>query len=295
MGGQSSSNTQQTQNSTTAPWAAAQPLLQGILGGLQNNAGNAGSLTSAQSGALDTITNNANQYAGQYTPAVAGVTNSLLNGGGANNQAGNIQQNYQTYQGQMTPLASNTDYNPYNTPGFKDAINTATSDITNNINGSFAAAGRSFSPDNSMALARGLTQGLAPTIANQYNQNVANQQGAANNLFNGGNTSSGLLSALQNQFNANQQQGVGLVPNVTSTANSGAQTTLEAEAQRLGIPLQQLGLLAQIGVPIAGLGSQSTGTATGNTTNQMSGADQFLKIAQGIGSFIPKGPMTFNF
>jgi hypothetical protein len=64
------------------------------------------------------------------------------------------------------------DYNPYNTPGFSDAINTMTSDITNQVNGSFAGAGRDFSGANQMALGRGLTSGLAPTIAAQYNQNV---------------------------------------------------------------------------------------------------------------------------
>ena len=57
------------------------------------------------------------------------------------------------------------------------------------------------------------------------------------------------------------------------------------------IPVQALGLLASIGVPIAGLGSQSTGTAT--TTKQDSGADQFLKISTGGGnlfkSFFPGG------
>jgi hypothetical protein len=44
---------------------------------------------------------------------------SLLNGGGATDQAGNINQNYQNYYNQTNPLASNTNYNPYDTPGFK--------------------------------------------------------------------------------------------------------------------------------------------------------------------------------
>jgi hypothetical protein len=47
---------------------------------------------------------------------------SLLNGGGATDQAGAVNQNYQRYQDQTNPLASNTNYNPYDTPGFKDAL-----------------------------------------------------------------------------------------------------------------------------------------------------------------------------
>jgi hypothetical protein len=66
---------------------------------------------------------------------------------------------------------------------------------------------------------------------------------------------------------------------------------LEAEAKRRGIPVQALGLLAQIGIPIGAMGSQSSGTSTG--TNQMSGAQQFGTIASGAGnlfkSFFPMG------
>src|SRR5689334_5132055 len=65
MGGQSSQT--QTQQSQTAPWQAAQPMLQGILSQLGGDLNNTG-LTSAESSALDTLRNNAmqgNPYAGQ--------------------------------------------------------------------------------------------------------------------------------------------------------------------------------------------------------------------------------------
>src|SRR5262245_3367901 len=58
MGGQSTST--QTQQSQTAPWQAAQPMLQGILSQLGSNLNNTG-LTSTESGALDTLRNNAQQ------------------------------------------------------------------------------------------------------------------------------------------------------------------------------------------------------------------------------------------
>lgn len=280
MGGTSTSQT--TQSSQTSPWTAAQPALQGILSQLNTGLSNTG-LTSTENGALNTIQQNA-QNATAYLPAVQNYTNSMLNGGGALNQAGAINQNYQNYYNQTNPLASNTNYNPYDTPGFKDAINTATSDITNNVNGSFAAAGRDFSGSNSQALARGLTQGLAPTIAAQYNQNVQNQQGAAGNLYNAGNTNAGILSGLQQQYVANQGTGVNAIQQANDVANAGANAALAAEAQRRGIPVQALGLLSQIGIPIAGLGSESSGQS--NTTNQMSGAQQFATIAGGIGNLL---------
>jgi hypothetical protein len=278
MGGQSSQT--QTQQSTTAPWAAAQPALQSILGQVQGGLNNTG-VTGAENNAFNTITNNANA-ASANAPIVQNYATNLLNGGGATDQAGNVNANYQRYVDQTNPLASNTNYNPYDTPGLKDALSTMTSDITNGVNGSFAAAGRDFSGANSMALGRGLTQGLAPTLVGQYNQNVNNQQGAAGNLYNAGNTNAGILAGLQQQKLANQGQGVTALGQATDTANAGANAALQAEAARRGIPVQALGLLANIGTPIAGLGSQSTGQSQG--TQNMSGAQQFGTIMSGIGS-----------
>ena len=172
MGGQSSST--QKQESTTNPWAPAQPALQGILSQLQGNLGNTG-VTGAESGALDTLVKNANSATSQYAPQISSFAQTLLNGGGATDQAGNVNANYQRYVDQTNPLASNTNYNPYDTPGLKDALSTLTGDITQGVNGQFAAAGRDFSGANSQALSRGLTQGLAPVLMGQYNQNVQNQ------------------------------------------------------------------------------------------------------------------------
>jgi hypothetical protein len=280
MGG--TSTQQQQQQSTTNPWAPAQPVLQGILGQLQGNLNNTG-LTGAETGAINTLEQNAGT-ANQYAPAIQGYAKDLLGGGGALNQQGNINQNYQDYQKATQPLASNTNYNPYDTPGFKDALSTTISDITNSTNGQFAAAGRDFSGANSQALGRGIMQGVAPTIAQQYNQNIQNQQGAAGNLYNAGNMNAGLLSGLQQQYLQNQGQGVGAAGAANDANNAGANATLAAEAARRGIPVQALGLLAQIGIPIAGLGGQSTGTSSGTT--QDSGAKQFGQILGGAGSFL---------
>lgn len=279
MGGTSKSTS--TQQSTTAPWTAAQPALQNILGQLQGNLGNTG-LTRNEDWALSRLEQTGNAATNNYAQPVADYAKSLLGGGGALDQAGNVNANYQRYVDQTNPLASNTNYNPYDTPGFRDALNTLTSDITQGVNGSFAAAGRDFSGANSQALSRGILQGVAPTIANQYNQNVQNQQGAAGNLYNAGNTNAGILAGLQQQKLANQGQGVTAAGQATDMANAGANAALQAGQLRRGIPTNALGLLAQIGIPIAGLGSQSQGSGT--QTNQMSGAQQFATIAGGLGS-----------
>lgn len=288
MGGKSS--TTQTQQSESNPWAPALPALNGILGQLQGNLGNTG-ITANENNALSGIVANA-QNSTQFVPQIQSYADELLRGGGAMDQAGNVNAGYQRFVDQTNPLASNTNYNPYDTPGFKDAINTTIADITNATNGQFAAAGRDFSGMNSQTLGRGIMQGIAPTIAAQYNQNVQNQQGAAGNLYNAGNTNAGLLSGLQQQALANKGAGVTVAGQSLDVANAGNNAILEAEAARRGIPVQALGLLAQIGIPIAGLGGTGKGTATG--TQQMSGAQQFGLIANGIGNLMPKFPIKFG-
>ena len=287
MGGES--KTSQTQNSTTAPWAAAQPALTGILSQVNQGLGNT-ALNANETGAIDSMVKNAGA-ASQFAPQIADFAKTLFAGGGATDQAGNVNANYQRYVDQTNPLASNTNYNPLETPGFKDALSTTIADITNSTNGQFAAAGRDFSGANSQTLGRGIMQGVAPTIAAQYNQNVQNQQGAAGNLYQAGNTNAGILAGMNQQKLSNQGQGVTAAGAANEAANAGPNAILAAEAARKGIPLQQLSLLASIGVPIAGLGSQSSGTSTG--TKQDSGWTQFGQAANGTSnlfkSFFPGG------
>ncbi len=144
-----------------------------------------------------------------------------------------------------------------------------------------------------MAYGRGIAAGEAPVIAGQYNTDIANQRGAQDALYGAGNTTAGMLGGTQAQANTNAGNGITASGAATDAANAGANATLQAEAARRGIPVQALGLLAQIGIPIAGLGGESTGQSNG--TQQMSGAQQFATIAGGIGSMMPKGPMSFSF
>lgn len=105
MGGQSTST--QTTQSQSAPWTAAQPALQAMLGQISTGLNNTG-LTSAESGALDTLKNTAaagNPYAGQ----IGSYAQSLLTGGGATAQAGNVQDNLAAYRSSLAPYASGRD------------------------------------------------------------------------------------------------------------------------------------------------------------------------------------------
>src|SRR5882724_7938180 len=278
MGGQSSST--QTQQSQTAPWEAAQPILKGILGQLGTGL-NDTALTGAETGALNTLQSNAaqgNPFAGQ----ISGYAQSLLNGGGANAQASNVQGNLGAFHSQLTPYADGSLVG--NNPALAAQLAQIQTDVGNSVNGQFAAAGRDFSGANQQAYGRGVAAGEAPVIAAQYNQDVGNQINAANALYNAGNATAGALSGMQPNYLGNQGQGVTAAQSARDAQNYGANATLAEEAQRRGIPVQALSLLAQIGTPIAGLGSQTNGTATG--TRDMSGAEQFATLAGGIGNLL---------
>lgn len=310
MGGTSSQNTatNQTENNslngttsqTSNPWVAAQPFLNGILG--QLNPGGAG-LTGGENNALNTLQTNGANAAAQWGPQINGVASGLMNGGGATSTNPMVQQAYQDYQRRLGSTADGSQIGQNS--GLLPYLDTLKSDITNQVNGQFAGAGRDLSGSNSMALGRGISQGLSPVIAGQYNTDVSNMMGAAGSLYGAGNTTSGILAGNNQQANANRVAGAGLIPGAMDVQNAGGNAELQAEAARRGIPMQALGLLAQIGIPIAGLGGTQTGTTnqtgtgtrngTSNTQNQMSGAQQFATIAGGIRSLIPSGPMSFSF
>lgn len=278
MGGQSSST--QTQQSQTQPWQPAQPMLQNILSQVSSGLNNTG-LTGAESGALDQLQQNAaqgNPYAGQ----IGSYAQSLLSGGSALAQAPAVQSSLQTLQGQLTPYANGSMIG--NNPALAAQLAQIQNDVGTSINGQFAAAGRDFSGANQMAYGRGVAAAEAPVIAAQYNQDVQNQLSAANALYGAGNTTANMLGGMQQQYLTNQGQGVTASQAALDAQNYGANATLAEEAQRRGIPVQALGLLAQIGTPIAQLGQQTNGTMTG--TQELSGADQFAKIAGGIGNLL---------
>jgi hypothetical protein len=279
MGGKSTTDTTQVQNSTSAPWAASQPFLNGLLGQLSGSLGTTG-LSGPESSALGTIETNASN-ASQFNPQLTSLVSNLFAGGNANAQVGNIQSNLDAYKSFLTPMANGSMVG--SNPALRSQLDTIANDVSTNVNGQFAAAGRDASGLNQQTLARGIAQGEAPVIANQYNQDRQNQLDAATALYGAGNTTAGLLSGWNQQALANQQAGAALAPAAFNAQNAGANAILAAEAQRRGIPVQALGLLASIGVPIARLGSQSSGINVGHGENQMSGAQQFSEIAKGVG------------
>src|SRR5262245_4573464 len=106
MGG-SSKQTQdvnQLQQTSSNPWAPADPLLKGILGGAQGLLGTT-ALSPNEQYAISGLTQNA--LAGNpYAPGVASYATDLLGGGGALGQAGNLQSGFDAFKASLLPYAS---------------------------------------------------------------------------------------------------------------------------------------------------------------------------------------------
>lgn len=261
MPGESKQETKATSQAT--PYGAAQGSIDQILAKLNGQIPNA-DLNATESGALDTL--KANATAGNpFTGKITDLATGLLNGGGAKDQAGAVSSNLGMLNDRLATTAA-ANYSSLDDPRLKAALDQVRSDVSGQVNGQFAAAGRDMSGMNTQTLARGVTQAQAPLILDQFNKDRALQQGAATQLFDASNTSTGLLNNMNQQDLTNRTAGIDVGSAALQARDSGANQLLNIEAQRRGIPTQNLsnllGTIAPVGQAFA------TNNSTQTTTSQ---------------------------
>lgn len=288
---ESTKTTQQAQTGQTRPWEEATPLVNSLLsqyGGL--NPG----LTANQGGALtklnDSVSNLPN-FGGAGADAIGRLFSS-----NAAPQVGMLNTAYDTLRSNLSPTASGANLNPYDTPGFGDALKTTMDDITNRTKGVYAASGRDPSGAGSFAqsLGRGLTQGVAPTIAGQYNTNFGNMVNANNSLFSGaGSTASNINNLRQSDFGnaATALQGASTVPGLYAAPGM---AQLGAANAQYAQPYQNLAQLLQPSVALAGLGQNTSGTGESVQTSKPSLLNTIGQGISGAGALMgmPWGSMA---
>lgn len=286
MPGQSTSQQQSTQSQTTAPWSAAQPLLNNIIGQLSGLSGDT-AISPAQASAFGLLNNEAGGIP-NFSPQATTAANDAFNTSTLPQQ--NLLTGANTnLQSELSPYLSSSYLNPYSTPGFSSALSTVNNDITNQVNDQFAAAGRDLSPANTTALARGLSQGEGALIQGQYNTNVGNQLAAANEAFGGANTTAGGLTQQQLAQIEAATGGMGIAgatPQLALAPGTAALSAANAQAQQ---PFTNLGWLSSLSLPIGAMGSQSTGTGTSTGTATQPWSQTFGQIGQGltgVGNFL---------
>lgn len=281
MPGQNSVTTQQ--QGTSAPWAAAQPLLNSIIGQLS---GTNAQETPAQLAAAKKLKAEAANTPSFAAPATAGVT-GLLGGGGANQFAPILSGAYNNLSSSLAPLTNPANLDPMKNPYTAGALESVNRDITNQVDSTFAGAGRGGSPGNAYYTAKGLAAGEAPILMNQYNTNAGLLSGAANSQFGAGNTTASGLTGFNQLGNQNILSGINAATSIPGLTTAPAATQLGAANTAANLPFQNLGWLSSLAYPLAGMGSQST--MNGTTTQPINPASFGLGAGLGglglLGSF----------
>ncbi len=280
MGGKSESTQVSSQQATKDPWAPTVDSLKGIIGQLNGQLGNTGA-TPTEQGAFNTLTSNAqsgNPYAGQ----IGDYATNLLNGGGANNQAPQVQSAYDTYAKNIAPWANGAMADPTQNPALRSMLDVIQNDVGNSVNSQFAAAGRDMSGANQQAYGRGISQGYAPVLLQAQQQGLQSAQ----DLYNAGNNTSGLLTGMNQTGLANQGQGVDAATSALQARDSSANQLLNIGQQQRALPMSNIGNIASLLTPIAQLGGNSTtyGQTTGQSQSTMSPAQQAWGWMNAVGS-----------
>lgn len=254
----------QTQSSTTNPWSAATPLLQNLI---SQYSAQPTSPTQAQTDAAGSLVSSASQIPNFGNAAASGISNIF--GSSYAPQVGMLNNGYSQLQQNLGSTANGSQLNPYDTPGFSDSLNTAMSDITNQVKGVYAGSGRDPSGAGSFAgsLGRGLTQGIAPIIQSQYNTNKANQLNAAGTLYNASGTTANNLTGTNAAGTANTLAGLQGAGALSGIYTSPATAMLGAANTQQQLPYSSLQSLLSAAGLLGGMGSSSTGTSSGTGTS----------------------------
>ncbi len=213
-----------------------------------------------------------------FGPAAAQTASNILQTGG---DPTGILRREATNLNPIAGMGANNGagLDPTQTPGMANVLKTIQNDISNQVNSQFAGAGRSLSGLNEQTLSRGLAQGEAVPLLNQYNQNFANMLGANQQL---GNVQGSAMGNIGQAFNY-AQAAPGLATQIPMSK--------EALTQQQNLePFQYLGTAENLINPIAGLGGTASGQQYTNQTGSGTATNSLLsQIGQGLGLLNPLG------
>jgi hypothetical protein len=254
MGGTSKQSQSTSQTATRNPWEPTQGALQGIIGQLNGQVGQAGTNATEQ-GAFNTLSQNA-QAGNPYASQIGSLASNLLSGGGADQFAPAVQANYDQYM-------SGAYSDPNQNNALRQQLDLVRSDVGNSVNSMFAGAGRDLSGSHLQTLGRGISQGYAPYLMQ------AGQQ-----AYDAGNNTQGILAGLNQQGLSNQQAGVDASTAALTARDSGANQILNIEQMKRSLPTSNLANIAGLLTPLAQLGGEITSNGNAQGSQTMSPAQQ---------------------
>jgi hypothetical protein len=250
--GESEQKQQQTQ--TDNPWAPAMPYLKDYLGKVGAQMDNTGR-TPVQGAAIKNLAKNAgNPWAKQ----IGAVTNDAF---AFDSQSGIASDAYKTLQDQIGGYARGENLNFDNNPYIKEMLRVVGDDTQNRINQMWAGVGRDMSAGNEQAVSRGVQQAQLPILSDLYNQEQGRTIDAAKTLYGAGTGTAQTVQGLDKDALETRAGGVGLADSAIAARDLRANTLLKLEADKLGIPLDNLERIKSLLLPAAGLGGTREGTS----------------------------------
>lgn len=275
-GGKSqTTNTQST--ATNSAYAPTKPGIDSIVGSLTGKIGGS-ELTGNENAAFGELTANA-QAGNPYAGGIGLLANDLLAGGGAKDQTGNVQSYYDSYRGVLDPYANGSHMGPGGNTALNGYLDTIGNDVQNRVNGMFAAGGRARSGANTGTLARGIAEGTAPILAQQYNTDVQRQLEAAGARYGAGNQTAGILSGMGQTDLQNRTAGIDASAAALANRDAAANQMLSIENQKRQLPLQNYGGILNMLAPIG----QAFGTQNSNSTSNTEMKEDPLRALIGGG------------
>lgn len=228
---------EQTQTTTSAPYAPAQPGLQSLLDRAEQLGGQTRRFRPVMGETTRSALSGFEGVANQGSEALAPLQN-IVGGSGRGFQAG---------LGQLSDTAAGKYLDPSTNPALQGILDRATRDTANATNQQFSGAGRYGSGSHAAALADRIGGVQSGVLMDHYNRERQNQMGAAGTLNAGGYQGAALAPAIDQARLFTPQ----LLQQVGGVRDAYTQAMREA-------PLRAAEWQSGMTVPIAGLGGTST-------------------------------------
>lgn len=274
MGGNSSQENRTQSSTKQDPWYMAIPSLQQTFNAIAPQWQNVG-LNNNEQGALQVLEQNA-KNGNPYAPQIGQVATDLLNGGP--DRTGMVSTNYDQYKTALQPYATGST-NPWENADFRRMTDDVTRRTMDAVKSSYQGAGIPASAygDFAQSAGEGITRAISPLAYQASNDLTDRKLGAINSIYGAGQTAAGMLSSLDQAKLGNQQAGVDVSSRALSANDAPWMRLLDIEGQRRNMPIQNIGALENLIVPMAQLGGQGFSDTYSKTTKQASP----LEIAQG--------------
>jgi hypothetical protein len=289
----SSDNTTATsQSSQTNPYAPTIPLLANqasTIGGIST------AVTPEQQAAQTKLLGEASGIPDLSSPETGAVTNSLTaSTAPMQGMLGDAVNNYMT---NTNGIANNTDLNPYDTPGFSDALNHMTDTLGQGVSSMYAGSGRD--PSGAGSFGKSFANAVIPAessaIQSQYNQNVSNLENANAGQFSTANAGSTGMANEELQALTAQLGGINAAGALPGLLTAPGTTAYQAANTAYGTPWTNLSPALAATEGIAGMGGTSSGSGT--TTQQTSALSNILgalSSAAGIAGAVSKSDVSLK-